>query len=348
MSIEMAKSIIAQHLNTNKYDVLAINLFGGEPFLRFDFIKELCEWTWAQNWPQKYIFYADTNGVNLTEEIKIWTSQNKDRFIMLLSLDGTPQTHNFNRSNSFDLIDIDFFIKHWPKQGVKMTISEWRLENLANDIIYLHSKGLKIKGANLAEGILIKDFDKKFEILMEQYRILVDWYVLHPDIPVAQIFDLNLSICESHKNIPIKYCGCGSPATKVIDIDGKEYPCTYFFPLSMSSSALKEIEKYDLSNNCLFINKDCLTNCYIYPICKGCYGDNFTTTGLLHKRSKQKCKLSKLRAVAVANLRAKQILLNRPSVLTKEERDEIIAIQKINTLFANTELPIAEEKVEAL
>lgn len=347
MSIEMAKSIITRYLSTKTCDEVAINLFGGEPLLRFHFIKELCEWTWSQQWPQEYIFYADTNGVNLSDEIKEWSSHNKNRFIMLLSLDGTPKTHNRNRSNSFELIDVDFFIQNWPTQGVKMTISDNHLENLAEDIIFLHSRGFKVKGSNLAEGTIIKDFERKYQVIKEQYRKLIEWYLVHPEIEVAQIFDLDLSICESHKKERIKYCGCGTDATKVIDIDGKEYPCTYFFPLSMNTKQLKEIDKYDLTDEKIFINEDCLANCYIYPICKGCYGDNYSTTGELSRRSIQKCKLAKLRALSVATLQAKKLLSQNPIGLSGEEKETIIAIRKIYQLFADTEMPKAENKVEA-
>ena len=151
---------------------------------------------------------------------------------------------------------------------------------------------------------------------------------------MAQIFDLNLSLCESHKMKRIKYCGCGSDAIKVIDIDGKEYPCTYFFPLSMSYSELEKIQSYDFSDDSLFINNDCLENCYIYPICKGCYGDNYSTTGSFCKRSEQRCRMSKLRALAVANLQARRLLLRNPISLTNEERDTILAIRNINEKYS--------------
>lgn len=341
MSIDLAKSIITRNLSAKTCDELAINLFGGEPMLRFSFIKELCEWTWQQKWPQEYVFYADTNGVNLNDDIKTWASINKKRFIMLLSLDGTPETQNFNRSNSFNMIDLDFFIKNWKEQGVKMTISDSHLETMAEDIIFLHSKGFKIKGSNIAEGFIIDDFDKKYEIIKEQFCVLIDWYLAHPDISVAQIFDLDLSICESHKKERIKYCGCGSDAIKVIDIDGKEYPCTYFFPLSMSPMELEKTKDFDFSNDNIFIDEECLENCYIYPICKGCYGDNYSTTGKLSKRSSQRCQLSRLRAFSVAKLQAHKILSKKHQKITEEERDTIIAIQNIYNLFEYTEKPIA-------
>ncbi len=346
MSLEMAKSLITKYLSSKTCDELAINLFGGEPLLRFPFIKELCEWTWSQEWPQEYLFYADTNGVNLSKDIKEWASDNKRRFIMLLSLDGAPKTHNYNRSNSFDLIDLAFFKRNWPEQGVKMTVSDKNLERLAEDIIFLHREGFRIKGSNLAEGFLINDFEQKFEIIREQYMALVDWYSMHPDTKVAQLFDLDLSLCESHKKEPIKHCGCGSDAIRVIDVDGVEYPCTYFFPLSMSKKELHDFQCLDLSDNSLFIDDNCRENCYIYPICKGCYGDNYSATGLLSKRSYQKCKIAKLRAFSVASLQARRLLSLKHDTITQDEKNTIVAIQKILSLISFPEKPIAE-KVEA-
>ena len=82
MSINLAKSILMRYLSDQSCDLLAINLFGGEPLLRFSFIKELCEWTWNRVWPQNYIFYIDTNGVNLVDEVKSWASRNKEKVIL--------------------------------------------------------------------------------------------------------------------------------------------------------------------------------------------------------------------------------------------------------------------------
>lgn len=331
MSLDMAKSILMRYLNNTDFDAVAINLFGGEPFLRFPFIKDLCEWVWNRTWPISYMFYADTNGCDLSDEIKVWTSHNKDKFKMLLSLDGGRETHNANRSNSFDRIDLDFFTKYWPEQGVKMTIYDRNIHSLAEDIIFIHDKGLKIKGCNFAEGVIISDFEATYEKLIEQFSLLVDWYIKHPTIPVAQIFDFDLAICESHKGQRIKHCGCGSNRLKVVDVDGKEFPCTYFFPLAMSQCELEKFKQIDLSDEDLFFDNDCIRNCYISPICSGCYGDNYSSTGCLYKKSKQKCAIMKLRIMAAAKIQASRIVDNfKKDCIDENTRDTIIAINNIN------------------
>ena len=43
-------------------EYVEILFHGGEPFLAFERIKEICDWIWTQEWPVKYICYATTNG----------------------------------------------------------------------------------------------------------------------------------------------------------------------------------------------------------------------------------------------------------------------------------------------
>ena len=98
-------------------------------------IKKVYDYTLAKYSNESFIFYATTNGALLNDEMKSWFSAHKDTFVLGLSLDGTPDTHNYNRSNSYDKIDIDFFKNTWPIQGVKMTISEYTLKDLADNVI---------------------------------------------------------------------------------------------------------------------------------------------------------------------------------------------------------------------
>lgn len=47
ISIDRIKEIISYYLNCQDYDEVEIDFFGGEPFLEFKKIKEVCEWVWA-------------------------------------------------------------------------------------------------------------------------------------------------------------------------------------------------------------------------------------------------------------------------------------------------------------
>lgn len=333
MSLETAKQAVSQYLTNGNYDEIRIGFIGGEPLLEFNLIKELCEWTWSKNWPKKLIFYATTNGTVLTESMKQWFTANKKRFWLALSLDGAKRTHDINRCNSFDKIDLNFFLKNWPEQPVKMTISDRNLESLADDIIYIHNLGFKINGCNFAEGVEISDFDEKYAIIVQQYKKLIDFYISHPEFDNPRIFDMPLGQCEL-PNDRLKHCGTGSNMA-VVDFNGKVYPCTYFSPITLNDEQLETIKSFDFTDDNIFVNEYCSKNCYIYPICHGCYGDNFSTTGSLKNKSKQKCELTKLRVVATANYRAKLLIkqLEHSTEISEKDKNLITAIQKINQMI---------------
>jgi radical SAM protein with 4Fe4S-binding SPASM domain len=336
MDISLAKQIVEKYLTTGDYEEIHICLFGGEPLLEFEFIKELCEWTWNREWKKKFLFFVNTNGTMITDEVKEWTIKHRKWIWLGLSLDGMRETHNMNRSNSFDKIDLDFFLENWSEQSVKMTITDKNLPNLANDIIFIHEKGFIIGGCNFAEGIEIRNFDKNLEIIGEQLLKLSDYYLEHLDIEITPLLNLPLAECENTDKIRRKRCGTGEKSMIVIDIDGKIYPCSFLSSLSLSQKQLEEINNMDLSNLDLFIDEDCFQNCYLFPVCHGCYGDNFVATGNLSKRSFQKCELIKLRALISANYNARKILQNKQQkTISQREINTITAIQKINELFSN-------------
>ena len=56
MDVEFAKKTVEKYLTTGDYEEIKIGFFGGEPFLEFPVIKEVCEWTWSRNWPKSYCF----------------------------------------------------------------------------------------------------------------------------------------------------------------------------------------------------------------------------------------------------------------------------------------------------
>ena len=134
-------------------DGVEIGFIGGEPLIEFDLLKQIFSYVSSKYNDVEHIFYATTNGTLLNSEMKEWFSAHRNCFVLGLSLDGAKETHDVNRSGSFDSIDFDFFLKNWPEQGVKMTLSEYSLPRLAENIKFIHGLGFKhINGVNLAEG----------------------------------------------------------------------------------------------------------------------------------------------------------------------------------------------------
>lgn len=158
-----------------------ITFFGGEPLLRFELIKSIVEYATHKYQTDNYRFFASTNGTVLTEEMKEWFSAHKHLFVLGLSLDGGRITQNENRSNSFDLIDYEFFRSNWPKQNVKMTVSDRSIYRYADDVKFIHSLGFGINGADLCVGTYNWSSDTYIKILAPQLYGLIDYYIEHPE-----------------------------------------------------------------------------------------------------------------------------------------------------------------------
>ena len=109
MPNDIAKKAIEEAFTDSSFNEVEIDFFGGEPFLAFNDMKEICEWFWQQDWPKPYIVFAPTNGTLVHGDVRDWIYKNRERFFLGLSVDGTASMHNLNRCNSFDKIDLDFF-----------------------------------------------------------------------------------------------------------------------------------------------------------------------------------------------------------------------------------------------
>jgi len=334
MSFDTAKNIIDwvfAHIPTGM-DGVEFTFIGGEPLLEFELIKQIMDYTCKYYSGEKFIFYAASNGVLLTSEMKEWFAANRDKFYLRLSLDGTKETHDYNRSGSFDKLDIDFFKNTWPGQGVKMTLSEFSLRNLAKDIKYIHSLGFDdIGGVNLAEGDFDWNKDEYIGILAPQLKELVEYY-LETGIRFDQLLDRSLDLCEAKNKFRKKRCGIGT-GTLFFDVDGKRYPCTFITPMTFSQKEIEDVIHTDFSNDDKFLDEECFNNCYIYPICPTCSGSNYMVNKTFKRRNKKKCSLQKLIALFIADLQGKMLLKNKYSMEATMKYYTIEAIKKIKSLY---------------
>ena len=142
--VELAKQIILKELSIeDEYSEICFDFFGGEPFLEFNKIREIVDYFKDKKFNKKVYFFAGTNGTLITKEVQEWLLANRDIFQIALSLDGTREMHNKNRSNSYDLIPVEFFAKEFQFLSVKATISPQTIDTLADGVIHLHNLGFK-------------------------------------------------------------------------------------------------------------------------------------------------------------------------------------------------------------
>lgn len=307
-----------------------ITFFGGEPLLRFDLIKDIFDYTTSKWSTNNYRFFASTNGTILTEKMKEWFSFQKDHFVLGLSLDGNRLTQNENRSNSFDLIDFDFFLSNWPQQNVKMTVSEKSIFRYAEDVIFIHSLGFGINGADLCVGTFDWSSDKYLKILAPQLLRLVDYYISNPQYYNA-MFHKDLASCSVAK-VRKKNCTCGD-RIHYFDTDGKKYPCTFMTPMTFSPKDMTEITKCDFCNIDNFVDEDCFSTCFIYQICRTCHAEDYISTKSFKHYDKRKCKMKYIEALVLAEYNARLIQHNPHTYDETKLYYTIQSIKKIKELY---------------
>lgn len=305
MTLDIAQKAIISTFNravNENIDYVEILFHGGEPFIAFQRIREICEWLWQQDWPVKYICYATTNGTLIHGEIKKWLELNKERFVIGLSLDGTPEMHNRNRSNSYDKIDIDFFLKNWPSQGVKMTPSPGTLNSLAKGVIYIHKLGFVHNNCTFASGIAWDKDENGAKIeykkqLQQQLKELAIYYLDNPTIlPVDMLNMKFLAVAAGIDSIVDKLCGAGT-IMRCWTPDGQCLPCHLFYEVYKEKG--KQIENLDFSSSPHLLDKNCY-GCILEPVCPTCYGGNYITFGDITRRDPYTCTITKIRALVAS------------------------------------------------
>lgn len=326
MTFEEAKSILDKELvDLDKYQY-SIEFFGGEPFLNFPLIKDITEYV-LKNFKGNYYFFVTTNGTQVHGDIQKWLIEHKSVFGVGLSLDGNKIAHDINRSNSFDKIDLDFFLKNYPDQTVKMTISELSLPYLMDSIKFLTEKGFLIS-CNLAYMV---DWlsEKNSVILEDQLNKLINYYLENPSLPRCNMLDFNLAILAhpyKDNSVRRKYCGCKTHM-KCFDKNGNCYPCQLFSTLSAGDKAIRsddfEIEDYIEKEK--FCEK-CI-DCFYQKICPICLGSNYLSTGDIFKIDDARCKLYKL--IYKANAKLKSLEWEKGIIKTDDEQGLLRAIVHI-------------------
>lgn len=306
ISFETAKSIIDKEFALDDETPIEFDLFGGEPFLAFDLIKKIDAYLVENYYKRKWILFATTNGTLVHGEIQEWLKK-RPYFVCGLSLDGNKYMQDINRSNSFDQIDLEFFTKQYPQQGLKMTISEKTLPYLYEGTLFLHSLNVPFSN-NLAHGI---DWSNKenVDILSRELSKLIDYYIEHPEIEPARI--LNYSIEQvglSNGEIPNSvHCWCGAGDMHTYDVNGDMYPCQFFMPLSVGEEKAKKSKEINFVKEVpiTLLDEKC-QKCPIVVSCPTCYGSNYCSSGNIYAKEDNFCKLTKITFKAISYLKALQ------------------------------------------
>jgi uncharacterized protein len=312
---------------------VCIHFFGGEPLLAFNVIKQLTNevnrlWE-RENWPLDYLlFEITTNGTLLNNEIKNWLNKNKN-VIPLLSLDGTPEMHNKNRCNSFDLIDknLPFFSSYG--NPVKMTISKYTIESMAEGIMFIHSIGLECNAGIVLENVWgsAKEKLKFLKIFESQLSQLVTFYLKNPELPRSTILPVLSIVPQQDNPRPASY-GCGMGKNVIsIDPDGKTFPCqraTEYYKNEQNEKPVLERT---------FLNPEGCVKCPLLSLCPECKANNLFYNKDANHKTTFHCEFFQLqlRASAILFLSEIKDLSKSYSKATLTKKDTLFLSQRLHT-----------------
>ena len=326
MSIDLAKKLIKDFFYKNKSaEEVRIGFHGGEVLLQFDTVRSICEWLWSQDWKISYICKTLTNGTLMRGEIAEWFQKNRQRFRVQLSYDGTPEMQDVNRTDSSKDIDLSFFKRNWPEEWIKMTVSPHTIGRLFEGVTFLHRHNFNVI-CNLAYWI---EWPLSFvSIYQEQLRLLADWYLSNPQVPIATVLALpidRIAVAQQEGDVYYgwKWCGCGE-SDAFYAPDGKRYPCQGFMP-SVQGCDLNALGvDLNMLTDKQFFKDEICSECKLYPACGTCCAENLAIRGALSNRCRSMCNFRKVEIAEASRMYAK--MLGQPekypviSKMSKEKR----------------------------
>lgn len=325
ISFEQAKEILDYEFQVDDgMNEIEVDFFGGEPFLAFETMRRLVEYIKNSAYTKKFIFFVSTNGTLVHNDIQEWLKQNNKYISCGLSLDGTKDSHDLNRPNSFDKIDLDFFAKTYPNQSIKMTIAENTLGKLNENVVFCHQNGFNVS-CNLAYEIDWANVANE-KILENQLMKLIDFYLNNPKIKPCSMLSVPIEKIQNAERV--RFCGAGIEM-RTYDVEGNVYPCQFFMPISVGERALKLGEVIFYENPDIEKCSECST-CDFYNICPNCYGANYVATGDIYKKDLNMCRLFKIILRANAYFVAQRIEhgILPQTELTQETIDAVLKILK--------------------
>lgn len=328
MTFETAISIINSELSKLPDGItLDVSYFGGEPFLNFELIKKVYDYYDNKN-INNIKYTCSTNGTLVHGEIKKWIEQHFPKFSYNLSFDGIEEVQNHNRSNSFSLIDLDFYSKLYGNNGfVKMTLHPDTISKLYESIIYIHSKNLH-PIANCAYGINWNN-DEILNIYKNQLLLLIEFYLENPNIPTCSLLDENIKILAYNTNFKP---WCGIDKMTVFNTLGSSFPCHFFEDVTLGKELSTKLFDFDTKNLISYMDP-CCKECPLITLCPTCFGSNYKANGCFCKRDINVCKTYKLQLYATAILNLKKIEkygISNIGLNTVQQRELYEGICKIN------------------
>lgn len=339
MTLETAQSVVSREVQlareTGNKDGVRLNLFGGEPLLKFDLIKELCAWIWETVTDVKVDIFITTNGTLLDDEKKEWFKTHKEKINLIMSVDGKDDVQEGNRGCHSSELPIMWMLETMPNYLLSMTVPRKALANFTDELIYFHEQNYRID-AKPAQG---EDWQKgDGKIYEDQLNKLADYYLAHPEVTPMYIFK-ETSYVHLLNNEPNEKYGktCGVADELVAyDVEGRLFPCHHFLPnVNGKTDILDYLNTVDFSDSSKFVDEECM-KCEILKLCRTCCARNFNERGDVSRRDKRTCQIMLAEAKVVSSFQIRKYMQNKDN-LTPQELLKLKAAIKCHQLCCDFE-----------
>ena len=344
MSFVTAKRILDKcYSDMDGYESMVIELHGGEPFLEFQLIKQIDGYVMEQYGHIPVLFRAITNGTMVHGEIKQWLFERRDRYEIMLSIDGKQQQHDENRKTaggkgSFELIDIDFFKNTWKHCPVSMTVNERTLPFLAEGTIFLQENGFDC--CNAFEWAVNWNLSKSVPILERELKKLVQWYSDHPDQQVCLLVRYHLKDFFDEISDDYRYCIDIDDPLECYDALGRYAPCHGFTAFTMGSEEKAEEFAGLTTNDFVFEKENLCYGCRLIRFCRICFAANHMLTGDCQKQSPEICLFNRMCIKAGIEIQRNRI--NKKERVDNNSQEVLKAADAIEEYLEKLEVCLAK------